>query len=107
MSERASELASADATTNLEPGEAVDGVGPEAPLRLVVSLVPARPEPVDGEPRAPAVEGRVGQGGGGELDAPKLVPILRSYWKVERGRKPQISLHFIAMESMFACVRVR
>ena len=63
---------------NLEPPEAVDGVGSEDPLRLVVSLVPARPQPVEGEPRAPAVEGRVGQGRGRELDAPQLAPILQS-----------------------------
>ena len=61
---------------NLEPAEAVDGVRAEAPLRLVVPLVPARPQPVEGEPRAPPVERRVRQAGGGERDATKLVPIL-------------------------------
>ena len=66
--------------TDLEAAEAVDGVGAEVPLRLVVSLVSARPQPVEGEPRAPAVEGRVGQRGGRELDAPKLAPILQDYW---------------------------
>ena len=62
---------------NLEPPEAVDGVGAEASLRLVVSLVSARPQRVEGEPRAPPVERRVRQAGGGERDAPKLVPILQ------------------------------
>ena len=62
---------------NLEPAEAVDGVGAEVSLRLVVSLVSARPQPVEGEPRAPPVERRVRQRGGGQRDAPKLVPVLQ------------------------------
>ena len=61
----------------LEPLEAVDGVGAEVPLRLVVALVSPRPQPVEGEPGAPAVEGRVGQGGGRELDATQLVHVLQ------------------------------
>ena len=91
----------------------------------MVSLVPARPQPVEGEPRAPAVEGRVGQRGGRELDAPKLAPILQDYWDdgiVESwnrgigrprrprppgsrrsvGRKLQMFLKFIAMARTFA-----
>ena len=44
----------------------------------MVALVSPRPQPVEGEPGAPAVEGRVGQGGGRELDATQLVHVLQN-----------------------------